>query len=164
MKKYSRIFNYLRDFKGQILLYFVCVLLSIAFSVVSLGMLAPFFDLIFKQDASKIAAHESNPVFNELNQLMTRQMNSEGVFGGTLGVLGLLCIIIIIAIFFKNFLLYLSHFILNPIKNKVVNRLRVELYNKILHLPIGFFTEKRKGDLISRITHDVNEVEMSVVS
>jgi len=164
MKKYARIFNYLRDVKGQILLYFTCVLLSIAFSVFSLGMLAPFFDLIFKQDASKISAHESNPVFNELNQLMTRQMNSDGVFSGTLGVLGLLCIIIIIAIFFKNFFLYLSNFILNPIKNKVVNRLRVELYNKILHLPIGFFTEKRKGDLISRITHDVNEVEMSVVS
>jgi subfamily B ATP-binding cassette protein MsbA len=164
MKKYARIFRYLVDFKGKILLYFLCVLLSIAFSVFSLGMLAPFFDLIFKQDASSIATNNSNPVFNEINQLMTRQMNSGGIFGGALGVLGLLCIIIIVAIFFKNLFLYLSNYILNPIKNKIVNRLRLELYNKILHLPIGFFTEKRKGDLISRITHDVNEVESSVVS
>ena len=164
MKKYARIFKYLVDFKGKILLYFLCVLLSIAFSVFSLGMLAPFFDLIFKQDASNIASNESNPVFHQINQLMTRQMNTGGVFGGPLGVLGLLCIIIIIAIFFKNLFLYLSNYILNPIKNKIVNRLRLELYNKILHLPIGFFTEKRKGDLISRITHDVNEVESSVVS
>ena len=164
MKKYSRIFKYLADFKGKILTYFLCVLLSIAFSVFSLGMLAPFFDLIFKQDASKISATESNPIFHEMNQLMIQQMSSNGVFGGALGVLGLLCIIIIIAIFFKNLFLYLSNYILNPIKNKIVNKLRLELYNKILHLPIGFFTEKRKGDLISRITHDVNEVEGSVVS
>ncbi|MBD0287159.1 MAG: ABC transporter ATP-binding protein, partial [Flavisolibacter sp.] len=59
--------------------------------------------------------------------------------------------------------LYLSSYVLNPMKNKVVNRLRAELYEKILHLPIGYFTEKRKGDLISRITNDIGEVENSVV-
>ena len=48
-------------------------------------------------------------------------------------------------------------------KNKIVNKLRSDLYNKILHLPIGYFTEKRKGDLISRITNDIAEVEGSVV-
>ena len=83
---------------------------------------------------------------------------------GPLGILGLICIIIIVSIFLKNLFLYLSYYVLNPLKNKVVNSLRPELYNKILHLPIGYFTEKRKGDLISRITNDVNEVEGSVVS
>ena len=48
-------------------------------------------------------------------------------------------------------------------KNKVVNHLRSDLYNKILHLPIGYFTEQRKGDLISRTTNDVGEVENSIV-
>jgi subfamily B ATP-binding cassette protein MsbA len=57
----------------------------------------------------------------------------------------------------------LSFTILNPLKNNIINRLRTELYDKILHLPIGYFTEKRKGDLISRITNDIGEVEASVV-
>src|SRR5206468_11984032 len=56
-----------------------------------------------------------------------------------------------------------SYYILNPLKNKIVNRLRSDLYEKVLHLPIGYFTEKKKGDLISRITNDVGEVEGSVV-
>ncbi|HYC41212.1 MAG TPA: ABC transporter ATP-binding protein [Chitinophagaceae bacterium] len=164
MKRYARIFKYLADFKGKILLYFLCVLLSIAFSIFSLGMLAPFFDLIFKQDAAKLAEQKRNPVFREINEIMLQQVDAPGAFGGPLGVLGLLCIIIVAAIFFKNLFLYLSYYVLNPVKNRIVNRLRLELYNKMLHLPIGYFTERRKGDLISRITHDVNEVESSVVS
>lgn len=161
MKKYSRVFKYLGRYKGKIVLYFLFVLLSIAFSVISLGMLAPFFKLIFMKDSSDIKG--SNPVFREIEALMLKQMESPGIFGGTLGVLGLLCLIIIVSIFLKNLFLYLSFYILNPLKNIIVNNLRSELYNKILHLPIGYFTEKRKGDLISRITNDVAEVDVSVV-
>ena len=66
-------------------------------------------------------------------------------------------------IILKNFFLYLSYYILNPLKNKVVNQLREDLYDKLLRLPIGFFNEKRKGDLMSRMANDVGEVEGSVV-
>jgi len=82
---------------------------------------------------------------------------------GKAGTLGWICIFIIISIFLKNLFLYLAYRILNPLKNKIVNRLRDELYEKILHLPIGYFTEKKKGDVISRMTNDVGEVEASVI-
>jgi subfamily B ATP-binding cassette protein MsbA len=82
---------------------------------------------------------------------------------GKLKTLGLICTLIILSIFLKNLFLYLSYYVLNPLKNTIVNQLRFDLYNKILHLPIGYFTEKKKGDLISRITNDVSEVEGSVV-
>lgn len=79
------------------------------------------------------------------------------------GLLALVCLILITAIFFKNLFLYLSYYVLIPLKNHLVNIFRIELYDKILKLPIGYFTEKRKGDLISRVTNDVNEVEVSVI-
>ena len=158
MKKYSRIFKYLGQYKGQILLYFLFIILSVVFSIVSLGMLAPFFDLIFKQDNASAQSPGDNALIHALKEWMIELRDSTGVFSGPLGILGLICIIIIISILLKNLFLYLSFYILNPLKNKVVNSLRLELYNKILHLPIGYFTEKRKGDLISRITNDVNEV------
>jgi subfamily B ATP-binding cassette protein MsbA len=164
MKKYSRIFKYLGHYKGQILLYFLFIILSVVFSVVSLGMLAPFFDLIFKQDNTGMQSQNDNPLIHSFKALIVQQRDSSGIFSGPLGILGLICIVIIVSILLKNLFLYLSYYILNPLKNKVVNSLRLELYNKILHLPIGYFTEKRKGDLISRITNDVNEVEGSVVS
>jgi ATP-binding cassette, subfamily B, bacterial MsbA len=164
MKKYSRIFKYLGNYKGQILLYFLFIILSVVFSVVSLGMLAPFFDLIFKQDTGNVQPQAENAFIHSIKEWMIQQRDSTGIFSGVLGILGLICIGIIVSILLKNLFLYLSYYTLNPLKNKVVNNLRLELYNKILHLPIGYFTEKRKGDLISRITNDVNEVEGSVVS
>jgi ATP-binding cassette, subfamily B, bacterial MsbA len=162
MKEYSRIFRYLRQYKGKVGLYCLFILLSIIFSIVSLGMLAPFFKLIFLQEEAG-AKPSKNSVIRSVEEWMNQQMQADGVFGGVLGVLGLLCIIIIISVFLKNLFLFLSYYILNPLKNKIVNSLRVELYNKMLHLPIGYFTEKRKGDLISRITNDISEVETSVV-
>lgn len=156
MKKYSRIFNYLGAFKGKVVLYFVCIVLSIAFSIVSLGMLAPFFQLIFTRKMGEIG---QNPITNFIGELLIEP----GKEFRPLYALAVICVIIIVSIFLKNLFLYLSFYILNPLKNRIVNNLRSELYEKILHLPIGYFTEKRKGDLISRITNDVGEVEASVV-
>ena len=83
---------------------------------------------------------------------------------GPIYALGAICFIIIFSIFFKNFFLYLSLRILGPMRNRVLNRLRSDLFAKILDLPLGFFTEQRKGDLISRMSNDINEIEWSVVS
>jgi subfamily B ATP-binding cassette protein MsbA len=167
MKKYARIFRYVGQYKGSIFYYFLFSILSIAFSIISIGMLMPFLELIFKGDQSgigQLAKNSSNPVVNYIRNFLVSNIQSSGnQLEGKLRTLGLICILIILSIFLKNVFLYLSNYILNPLKNKIVNRLRSDLYEKILHLPIGYFTEKRKGDIISRITNDVGEVEGSVV-
>jgi len=167
MNKYSRIFKYLGQYKGQIVLYFFFIILSIIFSIVSIGMLMPFMELIFKGDQGSLAGmmkETNNPLIKFLRDFLLDNIRKNGGgMEGKLKTLGLLCVIIIISIFLKNLFLYFSFYVLNPMKNRVVNQLRSDLYHKILHLPIGFFTEKRKGDIISRTTHDVNEVEGSVV-
>ena len=122
-------------------------------------MLSPFFDLIFNGDSKGLSNKTDNAAMEGLRNLIVGQANHLT----PVGALALICIIIVASIFLKNLFLYLSFYILNPLKNSIVNRLRSELYNKILHLPIGYFTEKRKGDLISRTTNDVYEVEGSVV-
>ncbi|MEO7924089.1 MAG: ABC transporter ATP-binding protein [Chitinophagaceae bacterium] len=159
MSKYSRIFRYLKNYKGKIALYFLCIILSIIFSIVSFGMLAPFFDLIFNKDSGKTSQTIDNPIMESLRRLLLDQTGDLQ----PVGILALICIIIVVSILLKNIFLYLSFYILNPLKNKIVNTLRSDIYNKILQLPIGYFTEKRKGDLISRSTNDVSEVENSLV-
>lgn len=159
MNKYSRIFSYLKNYKGKIALYFLCILLSIVFGIVSFGMLAPFFDLIFKGDSSSLSKTIDNPVMESLRSMMVRQVGTMDA----VGALALICFIIVFSILLKNLFLYFSFYILNPLKNKIVNTLRSDLYNKILQLPVGFFTEQRKGDIISRSTNDVYEVENSLV-
>ncbi|MCW3073317.1 MAG: antibiotic transporter ATP-binding protein [Flaviaesturariibacter sp.] len=159
MKKYSRIFRYVGQYKGDIALYFLFTLLTIAFSIVSLGMLMPFFNLIFEVGEPAIAKSVSNPALGFIQASINEVLQKHG----KVYTLGIICLFLIGAILLKNLFLVLSYYVLNPLKNKVVNQLRTELYEKILTLPIGFFTEKKKGDLISRMTNDIGEVEGSVV-
>jgi subfamily B ATP-binding cassette protein MsbA len=162
MKNYSRVFAYLKNYIPQIVLYFFCTVLSIIFSIVSIGMLMPFLELIFNIGSSSIsdlAQHSGNPILNFIRSVLTNSIEHNG----KLNTLALICGFIIVSVFLKNLFLYLASYILNPMKNSIVNNLRTELYDKILRLPIGYFTEKRKGDLISRITNDIAEVESSVV-
>ena len=169
MKKYSRIFFYLGQHKSRLVLYFLCVVLSIVFSIVSLGMLMPFLELIFNGNAaggtSSLFAATSNPMVSFIRKTLISSIGSGGTFtaDGKLKTLVYICILLIIFILLKNVFIYLSNYILVPIKNSIVANMRIELYNKILQLPIGYFTERRKGDLISRITNDMNEVESSLV-
>ncbi|HQV56071.1 MAG: ABC transporter ATP-binding protein [Chitinophagaceae bacterium] len=158
MKQYSRIFQYLKAYKSKIFLYFLFVLLSIIFSIISIGMLMPFLQLIFL-DGKGITTSSSNAVIQYVNNFLYTSVTTNG----KIYTLGIICLLMVSSIILKNLFLYLSYYVLNPLKNQIVNHLREELYDKVLRLPIGFFNEKRKGDLMSRMTNDVSEVEGSVV-
>jgi subfamily B ATP-binding cassette protein MsbA len=165
MKQYARIFQYLRDYKAKIALYFLSTLLSIVFSIVSIGMLMPFLNLIFNDPrpecagCGSITKTSTNAVIRAVNDFLFNSVEGQG----KVKTLGIICLMMVCFIIFKNIFLYLSYYILNPLKNRVVNQLREELYDKVLTLPIGFFNEKRKGDLMSRMTNDIAEVEGSLV-
>jgi subfamily B ATP-binding cassette protein MsbA len=161
MKKYARVFRYISQYKSDAFLYILFIVLSIIFSLVSLGMLFPFLEMLFNGDkgTSALMTGTDSTIVRYVRNLLVESIRTRGKEG----TLAWICVFIIISIFLKNFFLYLAYRVLNPLKNKIVNRLRDELYEKILHLPIGFFTEKKKGDVISRMTNDVAEVEASVI-
>ena len=122
-------------------------------------MLMPFLQLIFTGSQMPVTASSSNPIIQSVNDFLYNSSTTRG----KIPTLGIICLLMVSFILLKNIFLYLSYYILNPLKNKVVNQLREDLYDKVLRLPIGFFNEKRKGDLMSRMTNDVGEVEGSVV-
>lgn len=124
-------------------------------------MLLPFLQLLFgvQGGITGISKQSKNPIITWVNENLNHLINS----GDKFYALGVVCILIITTISLKNLFLYLSARTLGPIKNNIVNRFRIDLYDKILKLPIGYFTEQRKGDLMSRMTNDVNEVEGSVI-
>lgn len=155
----------MRPFKGKIVLYFLFTVLGIIFSIISIGMLGPFLQVIFTDsrpeciDCNQLGKTSSNFLIQSINDFLNQSL----VNNGKVATLAYICIFLVSFVVLKNLFIYLSYYVLNPLKNKVVNQLREELYDKVLRLPIGFFNEKRKGDLMSRMTNDVNEVETSVV-
>jgi len=158
MRAYYRIFGYLTQYKGSVLLYALFILGSIFFSIVSIGMLMPFLQLIFTGEGAAIT-DSSNQVIQTINNYLHQSIASNG----KAHTLGLICVLMTGFIIGKNLFLYLAYYVLNPLKHQLVNRLREEVYEKVLQLPIGYFSEKKKGDLISRMTNDVYEVEVSLI-
>jgi ABC-type multidrug transport system fused ATPase/permease subunit len=156
MKRISRLLQYLKDYKGKIGLYFLTNLLGIAFGVMSLTMLTPVLGVLFKVTSGKMTSSGLVGKFTAvINNVVTEK--------GELTALAYICVIVVIFTLLKNFFLYLSLYILNPLRNAILRRLRDDIFSKTLSLPIGFFTEERKGDLISRMTNDINEVELSIM-
>ncbi len=167
MQRFSRILFYLRSQKKNIALYVTFILLSIIFSLVSLAMLAPFLNLLFGLEdlvnTKPVFHFTANGLLDSLKYFLSTIIKKYGANGKEYA-LGAICIAIIISIFLKNLFVYLSYRVLSPMRNYVMTKLRSDLYFKILELPIGFFTEQRKGDIISRMSNDANEVEWSVMS
>lgn len=164
MKPFARIFKYLAGYKLNIGLYFLFIVLSILFSVVSLTMLAPFLQLLFNKTELVLTKPElklSAESVLEVLKYYISQIIKESKDPSK--ALGFICGVIILSILFKNIFLYLSYRVLAPMRNGVMTKLRGDLYDKVLQLPIGFFSDQRKGDLISRMSNDANEVEWSVM-
>jgi subfamily B ATP-binding cassette protein MsbA len=164
MKKYTRIFKYLGTYKTNLIFYFINILLSILFSVISLSMLAPFLQILFGKSAIVTSKPELSLSVNSIFDFLRYTISSIIVQKGPLSALGFICFTIITTILLKNCFLYLAYRFLAPMRNGIMTKLRGDLYDKVLQLPVGYFTEQKKGDLMSRMSNDANEIEWSVVN
>jgi subfamily B ATP-binding cassette protein MsbA len=159
MKKFSVILQYLSRYKGKLVVYMIFNILSIIFGLLSLGMLSPFMNILFPGDVPQQAKVSTNAI-GPLKGILDGIIHTHGPIGALIAI----CIFIILTTFFKNLFLYWSSYISSPIRSATITFLRTDVYEKILVLPIGYFTERRKGDLISRMTNDIYEIESSVVA
>lgn len=163
MKSLRIIFRYIRNYPGLVGVYFVLNLLSAFFSTLSLTLLSPFLALIFQINygGKGVNGLGLGSLMDSLQGMMTSGMATTE---GRTRALGFICVILVIAILLKNTFLYLSMYTLAPIRNRILNDMRSDMFRKILQLPIGFFSEQRKGEIMSRLTNDLQDVEFSTIS
>jgi ATP-binding cassette, subfamily B, bacterial MsbA len=162
MKKFSVILHYLSRYRGKIVVYMIFNILSIVFGLISVGMLSPFLSILFSDEkggGGKTPLLNSNAI-GGLNKVLEDVIHHHDKST----VLIVICVVIVVGSFLKNLFYYWSSYISSPVRSATITFLRNDLYDKILALPIGYFTERRKGDLISRMTNDIYEIESSVVS
>jgi ATP-binding cassette, subfamily B, bacterial MsbA len=164
MRSLRIIFSYIRKYPRLVTGYFSLNILSASFSLISLTMLAPFLTLIFglQQDGgvspSRFSIGETSDRFYAFLTALTSSDE------GKIKALGIICVIVASAILLKNVFLYLSLYLLTPIRNSIINDMRTDMFRKILQLPVGFFNEQRKGDIMSKLTNDLQDVEFSTIS
>lgn len=167
MKAIRQILPYLKGKWGYVAAYGISNLLSVVFSTLTVTMIGPFLTTLFDK-AEKVSTTQPlsltsrAAIENFFKYLMTNFIEQNG--GDKVYGLIFICIVVVFATFFKNLFLYTSRYILNPLRNGILFNIRKDLFGKIIQLPIGFFTNERKGDIMSRMTNDVSAVEVSIIS
>lgn len=172
MKEFFKIaWRFLRPYKHLLGLNFVFNLLSALFAVFSIALIIPILQIIFQME-SKVYEFQANAVSlspfqfdvsalqNNLYYYITLYKDEYGP-GWALLFVG---VFLVLATFLKVGTTFLASYTSVGLRNGVVRDLRRLLYDKILALPMAFFSSERKGDIISRSTGDVQEVENSIMA
>lgn len=157
MKNIFSIFKYVQIEKGKLAFYILCSLLATFFSMVSLGMLSPFMQLI-------INGENNVPIGSKAVGGLVKYIQHLRDTNGPLYALTVVCIIILIGNIISNAFRYASFYLSTPVRNNVYSSFRTKLYDKILKLPIGYFSEQKKGDLINRMTGDMGEIYVTAIA
>ncbi|MDQ3049579.1 MAG: ABC transporter transmembrane domain-containing protein [Bacteroidota bacterium] len=172
MKTYFRIVRLIKPYMGYALLNALFNILSVIFNLFSLTMVAPFLDLLFlktDQDyADRIAKgvpavkFSVDSLVDNFYYYFTSIIVDPGK--GKLYALITICVLVVVMFFFKNLTRYIAMFFLAPVRNGVVKDLRNSMHRKIMDLPLAYYSDERKGDIMSRMTTDAQEIEWSVMS
>ncbi len=164
MKKFRRLFVYIKPYWGLAILNAVFNVLGAIFALFSLTMVIPFLGVLFNIQEpvrNKLPlAFNVESIQHNFNYFLTNQIDNNGKIAALL----LVCVVVIMSSLFKNICIFLANYFMAPIRNGVIQDIRNNLYNKILKLPLSYFSNERKGDILSRMSSDVQEVEWSIMS
>lgn len=164
MNSFIRLLKYIKPYKGLALTNLIFNILAIIFSVVSLTMVIPFLRLLFGTQELINTPPQFSWNVNVFIDYFHYYLSQIIVTYGKSEALLFICILVTALFLLKNLFRYTALHALVPIRVGVVRDIRYQVYNKLLHLPLLYFSEKQKGNLIARMTTDVQEVEWSVMS
>ncbi|MEM9260298.1 MAG: ABC transporter transmembrane domain-containing protein, partial [Bacteroidota bacterium] len=164
MESFRRLLGYMGNYRGLVWLAILSNVLTAVFTMLSVPLLQPFLNILFEQTEAVRELPASIMSVEGIEQFagyhVTRWIDQSGKDMA----LAYVCGFILATFLLKNLFRYLALFFMSPVRNGIIRDLRNDLYRHLLHLPLGYFTEERKGNLLSRITSDVQEVEASILN
>ncbi len=164
MKRFIKLLNYLTPYKWYVTQNIGFNILGAFFALFSFAMVIPFLKVLFQNQPTVIEPIEfefsTDYFMHTLSFYMARIMQLRGENGALM----LVSILVIGFSMLKNGFIFLANYVLAPIRAFIVRDIRNEIYRKILKLPLSYYTEARKGDVIARVSSDVQEIETSIMS
>lgn len=157
-----QLIHYLRGYRFLLFMNIVCNILMALCMVISIPIIIPFFQILFgrvKASPEPVAFSINNIqswleyVFSRLVQLYSQE-----------NALIIVCITFVGIFFLKNLFRYLSLVFMAQVRNGIVRDVRNRVYEKYMQLPLAFFTKGKKGDLLARVSTDVQEIEYSILN
>ncbi len=164
MDSFKRVLSYARPFGCSWPLYLLLSVLSVLFGVITYGLLGPLLSVLF--ESSEAAPELARPAFAFSVDYFTgwfRWLLSSVIRdGGILRGLVLVCLSIVVACLLTNLCRYLSQRIIVGLETRLMKNIRKDLFSKVASLPVGWFNDRRKGDVLSSLSNDVSQVQNTI--
>lgn len=167
MRIFLRIISYARNISQKLALFFLFSILGIIFGAFNIVLVMPMLKVLFKQGTTAAVVPDlpsftlsADYVITVFNHFFLGIIRDNGQLDALLFVCGLIVACVILANVFR----YLERVMATKIRADLVKNIRMDIFKSVTKLHIGYFNNERKGDLISRFTNDVQEMENAVMS
>lgn len=162
MKNLKRILRYILPYKWMYILNIISNLFIALTSVFSFALLIPFLNILFQQET----AVTELPAFSYSREYLEAAMNYHlGMYieqHGQLAALSVICVVMIVAFSTRNFFRYAAMYLMAGVRLGALKDLRKDIFEKLMVLPISFYKNNKKGDILARSTSEVQEIEYSI--
>ncbi|HLS39125.1 MAG TPA: ABC transporter ATP-binding protein [Sphingobacterium bovisgrunnientis] len=166
MKTYFRLLSFAKPIEKYAIPYIICTIITVIFGTLNLALLVPLLQVLFKgtgdaeiQAPAVVTKPES---WLEFGDWFTYYADRLYFDLGPYEALKYVCVVIIISVFISNLFRYLSQRIMENLRIHTLLNLRKAVFNNVMNLHTGYFSNQRKGDIISKIASDVQVVQFSV--
>lgn len=166
MKTYFRLLSFAKPIEKFAIPYVICTLFAVVFGTLNFALIIPLLNTLF--DESKVVESVTVPEFsfsfNYLKDLFFYYFDKAILEEGRLGALQFVCIVIITSNLLANFFRYFSQRIMENLRIHTLLKLRKNVFDSVMNLHVGYFSNERKGDIISKVASDVQVVQYSVTA
>lgn len=166
MKTYFRLLSFAKPIEKYAIPYIICTIITVIFGTLNLALLVPLLQVLFKGTGDAGLEAVTSPVkptgIDDIGGWFTYYADKLYYDIGPYEALKYVCIVIIISVFISNLFRYLSQRIMENLRIHTLLNLRKSVFNNVMDLHLGYFTNQRKGDIISKIASDVQVVQYSV--
>lgn len=166
MNTFLRVLAYANKLKTRLVFFFFYSILGVIFGTFNIVLVMPMLDVLFNQTSE--ATVPPMPPFELTVDFVKGAFNHTFIQivqqDGPLRALLFVCALIVVCVILANLFRYLERVIATKLRVDLVRNIRLDIFSKVTRLHIGYFNNERKGDLISRFTNDVNEVENAVMN
>ena len=163
MKRFWEVFKMVSNYKMNVVGNIFFNVLNAVLSLFTFLSVIPFLQILFKLEETKDPAGLEEGTFDYYYASLSQQLDLYIQENGQASALMWMCIAIVSISFLKNFVGYLASYSLATIRTGIARDYRRTIYRKVISLPLSYYSNERKGDVISRMTNDLFEVEFSVI-
>ncbi|KAA8484634.1 subfamily B ATP-binding cassette protein MsbA [Arcticibacter tournemirensis] len=161
MKTYFRLLSFAKPIQKFAIPYVVTTMLSVLFNTLNLALIVPLLTFLFDTAAGTTVYTKPESIFNMMGNFRYYSQEINRAYG-TYGALQFICVVIIISVLLSNLFKYLSQRIMENLRIHTLLNIRRTVFDNVMNMHLGYFNNERKGDILSKITNDVQVVQFTV--